>query len=361
MLKLCPGSQRRPPARRPFVPYIAAPARLRIGRFRRRRRRAVPPDGDREICRIGGFRGRGTLRGRRCRHRRRQPPGRADQAAGAQRPRGRAPTPRSAGSAGCSTSKPRASPTRSSSPPPTASAPSSRSRSTTRRHDTIGIDLVAMCVNDLVVQGAEPLFFLDYFATGKLDAEVGAAVVDGIAEACQEARLRADRRRDGGDAGHLPAGDYDLAGFAVGAVERGQLLPRRRHRAGRRRPRACFVAACIRTAFRWSAASSPLPGSAGTTRRRSSRRDSSARRCSRRRGSTCDRASLRSARRERSRRSPTSPAAGLSTTFRACSRQGLAVALISTACPCHRCSAGSPPPAGQRAGRCCAPSTAASA
>ena len=73
----------------------------------------------------------------------------------------------------------------------------------TGRHDTIGIDLVAMCVNDLVVQGAEPLFFLDYFATGKLDPEIGAEVVNGIAEGCRAGRLRADRRRDRRDAGHL--------------------------------------------------------------------------------------------------------------------------------------------------------------
>ena len=92
-------------------------------------------------------------------------------------------------------------------------------------HDTIGIDLVAMCVNDIVVQGAEPLFFLDYFATGKLAPEVGVAIVKGIAEGCRQRRLRAHRRRDGGDAGPLRKGDYDLAGFAVGAAERGTLLP----------------------------------------------------------------------------------------------------------------------------------------
>ncbi|MHC2728467.1 phosphoribosylaminoimidazole synthetase [Rhizobium leguminosarum] len=70
-------------------------------------------------------------------------------------------------------------------------------------HDTVGIDLVAMCVNDLVVQGAEPLFFLDYFATGKLDPDQGAAIVGGIAAGCREARLRADRRRNGRDARYV--------------------------------------------------------------------------------------------------------------------------------------------------------------
>ena len=160
------------------------------------------------------------------------------------------------------------------------------------RHDTIGIDLVAMCVNDIITVGARPLFFLDYFATSKLDVDQGEAVVKGIAEGCRQSECALL----GGETAELPgfyaAGEYDLAGFAVGVVSRKDIIDGKAARLGDQSS-GSRLRVCTRTVSRWRRrVLFGWRGAALARRRASIRREPSATPCSVPRESTSKRRAI---------------------------------------------------------------------
>jgi phosphoribosylformylglycinamidine cyclo-ligase len=223
-------------------------------------------------------------------------------------------------------------------------------------HDFVGIDLVAMCANDLVVQGAEPLLFLDYFATGHLSVEAGRAIVAGIAEGCRQANCALI----GGETAEMPgmyaAGDYDLAGFCVGAAERANVLTGRDVAAGdvilgmashgvHSNGFSLVRRIAERAGLGWDA---PAPFAPGQSLGRALL--------------TPTRIYVKSCLgRAASPRSPTSPAAAWWKTCRASCPRACMRSSTPAASRCRRSSPGWPTRAASHRRKCCAPSTAASA
>ena len=211
-----------------------------------------------------------------------------------------------------------------------------QARAAARQHDTVGIDLVAMCANDILVTGAEPLFFLDYVAIGKLDSELVAAIVAGIAEGCRQAGCALVGGEMAEHPGVMDADDYDLSGFCVGVVDRPKMIDGSDvepgdvvlglassglHSNGFSLVRRVLV----------DGREAELDCRASTSAARRS-----ARRCSRRRASTCSRCSSCCARARRSRRWRTSPAAASPRTSTACCPQDCDAVIVRGSWPVPR-------------------------
>ena len=205
------------------------------------------------------------------------------------------------------------------------------------KHDTVGIDLVAMCANDILVTGAEPLFFLDYIAIGKLDSELVGSVVEGIAEGCRQAGCSLIGGEMAEHPGSMEPDDYDLSGFCVGVVDRPKMIDGSHGRARRRRAGPCLERAALQRLLARAPRARRRPrGRARAAARRPRRRDA------RRRAAHAD-AHLRqggqgAARTPtcRSRRSRTSPVAASPRTSTACFRRDADALVVRGSWPVPR-------------------------